>query len=212
MNHPEGISIRKFYPIIRKLHLYLGLFISPYILIFALSTIMLNHNWRLGEETAGKDNTKRFAKQIKAPVGAGSLAQAKDILEQLNLTGEIGYINHLPREGRLIFPVMKPGLEIDVKVDIRNHIATIEPRQTNFWKRLIYLHKSPGPHNADIRGNWLYTRLWWVLADSIVYLLLFLTTGGVYLWTVVQAEWKPGLIFLGLGMVSFFFITLVLSR
>jgi len=207
-----GFSSRNFYLSIRKLHLYLGLFISPYLLVFALSTITLNHNWRLGAESDSKDKTPLSTRQIKPPAGEGSLAQAKDILGQLNLTGEIGYINHLQREGRLIFPVMKPGLEIDVEFNFRNNTATVEQRQSNFWKRLVYLHKSPGPHNANIRGNWLFTRLWWVLADSTVYLLLFLTAGGVYLWTVIRAERKPGLIFLGLGMACFFLIALVLSH
>jgi hypothetical protein len=32
----------------RKLHLYLGLFIGPHVLISALSTLYLNHGWRPG--------------------------------------------------------------------------------------------------------------------------------------------------------------------
>ncbi len=205
------VSLRDFYLFIRKLHLYLGLFISPYVLLFAVSTMVLNHNWRLGEEADGKDNTRRFVRQIKPPAGAGSLEQAKDILRQLGIAGEIGYINRLVREGKLVFPVMKPGLETQVVFDLRTNTTTVEQRGTNFWKKLIYLHKSTGPHNANIRGNWIYTRLWRILADSVVYVLLFLTTGGIYLWAMMKAERKPGLICLGLGMVCFFLIVAALS-
>jgi hypothetical protein len=210
---PPGttLSNRSLYLCIRKLHFYLGLFVSPYVLLFAVSTIVLNHNWKLGDEPDANGKTWRFVRQIRPPTGAGSLEQAKDILRQLGMAGEILYINHLPREGKLAFPVMKPGLETKVEFDVQNNSAIIEQQRTNFWKKLVYLHKSPGPHNANIRGNWIYTRLWRVLADSVVYGLLFLTTGGVYLWAVIKAERKSGLISLGLGMVCFVLIVVILS-
>jgi hypothetical protein len=206
-----GSGRRNFYLIIRKLHLYLGLFISPYVLVFAVSTIMLNHNGKLGEEGDEKTNPRQFVRQIQSPAGAESLEQAKDILRQLGLTGEIGYINHLVPEGKLAFPVMKPGLETQVDFDLHTKTATVEQRRTNFWKRLVYLHKSPGQHNANIRGNWIFTRLWRILVDSVVYVLLFLTTGGVYLWAVIKAERKTGLICLGAGMACFWSIVAALS-
>ncbi len=34
-----------FYLWSRDIHLYVGLFASPYVIVFALSTILLNHNW-----------------------------------------------------------------------------------------------------------------------------------------------------------------------
>jgi hypothetical protein len=189
----------------------LGLFISPYALLFAVSTIVLNHNWKLADEPGANGNTLQFVRQIRPPTGAGSLDQAQDILRQLGMTGEIGYINHRPREGKLDFSVQKPGKEISVEVDLRIYSATVGQRETNFWKKLVYLHKSPGPHNANIRGNWIYTRIWKILADSVVYLLLFLTTGGVYLWAVIKAERKSGLVSLGLGTLCFILIVAVLS-
>jgi hypothetical protein len=205
----NALSNRRFYLLLRKLHLYLGLFISPYLLVFALSTIAINHNWKLKDDE--NERAQRFVRQINFPSGAGNLEQAKDILRQLGMSGEIGYINHLPREGRLAFPVMKPGMEIQVDFDLRTNATTIEQHGTNFWKKLVYLHKSPGPHNANIRGNWIYTRWWRVLVDSVVYVLLFLTAGGIYLWAVIKAERKPGLICLGLGMACFFLIAVALS-
>jgi hypothetical protein len=210
--HPSAIlSKYSFYFCIRKLHLYLGLFISPFVLLFAVSTIALNHNWGLGEEPDNNGNMHRLVRQVELPAESGNLDKAQDILRQLGVAGEIGFINHLPREGRLVFTVMKPGREISVDVNLQTGNASIEQQATNFWKRLVYLHKSPGPHNANIRGNWIYTRLWKILADSVVYLLIFLTAGGVYLWTVIRAERKPGLVCLGLGMVCFTFMVFALS-
>jgi hypothetical protein len=46
-------------------------------------------------------------------------------------------------------------------------------------------------------------RFWAWLADAAVYLLLFSTASGVYLWTVLRAERRTGLLFLGGGVLSF---------
>lgn len=204
------ISNNSFYLSIRKLHLYLGLFISPFVLLFAVSTIVLNHNWGLLEEP-DNSHTQRLVRQVSLPMESGNLEKAQDILRQLGIAGEIGFINHLPREGKLVFTVMKPGREISVDVNLQTGTANVDQQATNFWKRLVYLHKSPGPHNANIRGNWVYTRIWKILADSVVYLLIFLTAGGVYLWAVIRAERKPGLVCLGLGMACFTLLVFALS-
>ena len=56
---------------------------------------------------------------------------------------------------------------------------------------------------ADIRGNWFYMRLWSWLADATVYFTLFLTVSGVYLWYVLRAERKIGVLLLASGAITF---------
>jgi hypothetical protein len=51
--------------------------------------------------------------------------------------------------------------------------------------------------------KWGITKLWGWLADTSVYLSLFLTVSGVYLWVLLKAERKTGLVILGGGVVSF---------
>ena len=41
------------------------------------------------------------------------------------------------------------------------------------------------------------------IADATVYLTLFLTLSGVYMWAVLKVERKSGLLFMGAGCVSF---------
>ena len=91
-----------------------------------------------------------------------------------------------------------------MRVDLASGVTELEQRETGIWDAMVYLHKMPGPHNVSVRGNWIMTRIWGWLADWTVYLLLFVTASGVYLWTVLKAERKAGLIFLGTGVLSFF--------
>jgi len=47
-------------------------------------------------------------------------------------------------------------------------------------------------------------RLWFWVADATVYLVLFITVSGVYLWYLVRAQRRIGMVLMAAGAVSFF--------
>ena len=203
------MASRRFYRTTRDLHLYLGLFISPVLLVYAISVVLLNHAylpWGGGEEEGATTSTVR----VSVPDEDNSLELAKRIREQLGASAEIGYVNLDQEEHRLSFPLEKPGESAMVRVDLATGVAEIETRRTGVWDAMIYLHRMPGPHNVAIRGNWFFTRLWGWVADATVYLTLFLTATGVYLWALMKADRKAGLLFLGSGALSLFFLDFAL--
>jgi hypothetical protein len=81
--------------------------------------------------------------------------------------------------------------------------ATITTRPQSIGDALVYLHKMPGPHNADVRGNSGLIRAWFVLADTTAYVLLFITLSGIYLWAALRAERRIGLLLLIAGAATF---------
>ena len=91
-----------------------------------------------------------------------------------------------------------------MEIDLAARTAAISQRDTGLGDALVALHKSPGPHLVDIRMNWLPMSVWQWLADVTVYLLLFISISGVYLWAVLRAERRIGLALIGAGAVSFF--------
>jgi hypothetical protein len=66
-----------------------------------------------------------------------------------------------------------------LNLDARSAVVT--KHATGMWSASIYLHKMPGQHLANLRGNWVYMRIWRWLADGVVYLVLFLSISGIYL-------------------------------
>jgi hypothetical protein len=208
----------RLYPIVRDLHLYFGLFISPFVLVFACSVFFLVHAWlpRMAGTRGGLP--RRIATRVRLPPNLDRLENrrrvdaVRPVLDQLGVTGEIYSIRHLPREHKLVITVSLPGRETTVDLDYAQRVATITPRDTGLAEAFVYLHKSPGPHLALIRGNWAITRIWRFLADAAVYVLLFLSLSGIYLWTVLRAERTVGLVLIGLGAMSFFGIVYALSR
>jgi hypothetical protein len=132
-------------------------------------------------------------------------------MRQVGVTGEVGWLDRKPKEHRLSFPVDKPGQQIKVRVDLATGDTEIDQRNTGAWDALVLLHKKPGPHNVALRGNWLPLRIWGWLADATSYLLLFLSASGIYLWSVLRAERRAGLIFLGAGALTFFLLVLAVA-
>lgn len=190
---------------LRDLHLYLGLFISPFVLLFALSVFYLNHAKLIpGERPAHTYSDLAIPEGFDRLKGIEAIEQAKTLLPQVGVTGEIGFLRYNPGEHRLTFPVSKAGSEATVDVDLDARTAVVKRRAMSVFESLSYLHKMPGPHNVAIRGNWIGTRIWRIFADTTIYLLLFISLSGIYLWWAIRAERRAGLALLAAGAVTFF--------
>jgi hypothetical protein len=203
-----------FYRLIRDLHLYLGLFISPFVLVFAISVFFLVHSWlpRLGPATSTKRvvSALPLTERLQTLSGRPLIEALKPVLEKAGVRGEVGFIRRLVKENKLIIPVTIPGRETTVSISLGDGAATVETRETGLADAMVTLHKSPGQHGPDIRMNWLYMKVWRWMADATVYLTLFISVSGIYLWYVLRAERATGLILLCAGAVTFFGMAYVL--
>ena len=208
----------RFYLLNRDLHLYLGLFISPFVLVFAVSVFFLVHAWVPGT-TAGP-STARVVATSALPIpgnlqtlsGRPLVDALRPALEKAGVRGEIGFVRHLVKEETFIIPVTIPGRETTVTLDIAGGEATIATRETGLADALVTLHKSPGQHGPGIRMNWFFMRAWRWMADATVYLVLFISVSGIYLWYVLRAERAVGVILIFAGALSFFGMAYVLSH
>ena len=193
------------YRLIRDMHLYAGLFVSPFVVIFAISVLSLNHSWVPGGESPG---TSRPARSLVITPAGNDLDLAGSIQRQLGIDGEIDFIRTNEAEGSISFPITAPGYRATIQTDLRTGATQVEEERTGIVSAMNYLHKMPGPHNVAVRGNWIGTRAWKWFADATVYLLLFLTASGIYLWAVLKRERKVGLLLMGAGAATFFALVL----
>jgi len=188
----------------RDLHLYGGLFLSPFLLVFAVSVFFLNH----GKVAPGQWMSVETVQNVQVPVdidrvqGQEAIAAGQTIMRQVGVDGEIGFTRFVRQTRHFIFPVSKPGMEASIDVDVGARAAIVSRRQTGLWERVAYLHKMPGPHNVAIRGNWPPTNAWRVFADLTVYLALFITISGIYLWWAIRAERRAGVVLLSAGFLT----------
>jgi len=206
----------RFYRLIRDLHLYFGLFISPFVLVFAISVFFLVHA-RL-PRIASETSTTRVVSALPLPSDLQTLSgrplieALKPALEKAEVRGEVGFVRHMVKEEKLIIPVTIPGRETTVSINIASREATIVTRETGLADALVVLHKFPGQHGPNIRMNWFAMKVWSWMADATVYLILFISVSGIYLWYVLRAERKVGFILLFAGALSFFGMAYALSH
>ena len=208
----------RFYLLNRDLHLYLGLFISPFVLVFAVSVFFLVHAWVPGI-TAGPSTTRVVATSalpipgdLQTLSGRPLIDALRPALEKAGVRGEIGFVRHLVKEEKFIIPVTIPGRETTVSLSLASGEATIATRETGLADALVTLHKSPGQHGPGIRMNWFFMRAWRWMADATVYLVLFISLSGIYLWYVLRAERSVGVILIFAGALSFFGMAYALSH
>jgi hypothetical protein len=196
---------KRLYLVLRDLHLYCGLFISPFIVLFAVSVFVLVHPM-----SSAVASSSRLVQGLALPQNLESLSglarveAVRPVLNQAGVRGEIGFIRHIPKEHRLEIPVTVPGRETTLDLDLRARTATVTERQSGLLDAFVQLHKAPGPHLADIRMNWMAMSVWRWFADATVYLLLFLTASGIYMWAILRSERRVGFVLLTTGAVTFF--------
>ena len=193
--------IKDYYALIRSFHIYFGLFISPGIIIFGISVLAFNHVRFLNQI-----NPVQFLHEIRTklddiPYDTTDLGTAKAIIRKLNINGEIDYITK--NDDQISFPVNKPGLKTRVFVNTNTDSVVIARQMEGPVRAMNYLHSMPGQHNASIRGNSLFMKIWRLMADAVVYLLIFLILSGIYLWYFLEFERRTGLYILILGMLFF---------
>lgn len=198
---------KRFYRVTRDLHLYFGLFISPFVLVFAVSVFFLVHSPSLKSASGiGPESTitdLSLPADLETVSGRERINKLKPVLERLGVQGEFGWVQHFPKQHRFVIPVTVPGQVTTVTLDLTKREASIARSNTGLMDALVVLHMSPGQHLADIRKNWFFMRVWSWLADATVYLTLFITVSGVYLWFVLRAERVVGISLLAAGAVSF---------
>ncbi|HSB17289.1 MAG TPA: hypothetical protein VLE22_22755 [Bryobacteraceae bacterium] len=207
---------KRFYTVTRDLHLYIGLFLAPFVLVFAVSVFFLVHSWLPG--VAPEPGPPRTVTGVLIPNGVENLDGRKRVdavravLDPLGVAGEVTVIRHIRNERRLVIPVIVPGRETTVDINLETRTALVSTRTTGIWDALVTLHKAPGPHLVAIRMNWFPMRVWKWLADATVWLVLFLSVSGIYLWAVLRAERRIGLVLIAAGATSFFGVIYALVR
>lgn len=191
--------MKKYYLPVRALHLYIGLFISPFVIIFAISVLVFDHPQFINKIAPLKDLPIVNVKLDSVPIRSTDMLTAKAILKKLDIGGEVDYINK--NDSSFSFPVRTPGIINRVSVNTLNGKVSVVRTEAGALRGTTYLHSMPGPHNVAIRGNSGFIKVWRYIIDTLVYSLLFLTISGVFLWYFLQSERKLGILAAGLGIL-----------
>ena len=186
----------------RKLHYYLGIYFLFFLWMFALSGLLLNHGgWSFAQFFPNRKVTI-VERTLQAPTSLSDLDQARDLLRQFGVQGEISLNAARPDPVRLDFNVSRPGHVYQIQADLTQGRAKITHTEYNVWGILRTLHSFVGVSLDDSRNqrDWVLTTVWAYSMDAIAAGVIFMVFTGLYMWWGLREKRLLGLLALGLGL------------
>ena len=187
----------------RRLHYYLGLFTLLFVWLFSFTGLLLNHQWKFAEfwDTRQQSTSEQ---EIIAPAPGSDLDQARDILRQLGLRGEIEWTVTRGDASRFDFRVSRPGHICEVQTDLARNRATVKRIDLNVWGVMRILHSFTGVRMDDSRNGryWLLTSVWALAMDAVAAALILMVLSSLYMWFELRTKRLWGTIAVSAGLLS----------
>jgi len=187
----------------RKLHYYAGLFLLFFMWLFAVTGLVLNHpTWSFAESwTKRKETNSERAITALGPELRGDLAQAKEIMRQLGIEGDILWTTTRTDTNQFVFQVRRPGHYYFIKADLAVNRVILRHSEVNLWGVMKVLHVFSGVQLDDPRQSrdWKLTTVWAYSMDAVAAGLIFMVLSSLYLWWELPQKRLLGAVILGLG-------------
>jgi hypothetical protein len=188
--------------VVRRAHLYMGLFLLPWVVMFGVSSLPLNHNtspapatWTLVAE---------YPFDVEMPAAGDNLRPfGRDMMNAAGITG--GYFVNRANERQI--NVNHPDFLMPSRIIYRadRKRLTVEHRDFAFRQFLSGLHTRGG---YDMGGVW--DSLWAVCVDAVSVALLLWIASGVYMWWHVPVARRWGWLAIAAGIGCFAIIVATL--
>ena len=204
--HPQKPKPPDFRKIFLNLHLYAGLLCAPYLVIYGVSSLNFNHQFKFAQPTEQKSSWETSLPKV--PVGATHQETADRTRDALGMMGWAPYWELRPGEnGDLHFAVEHPGRSYKVHLQASERKAVVEERPKGCWSVLNSLHGLTEVPNSRLSQFWgFYTR-------SSTWVIIFIALSGVWLWTNSKRERKTGTVMILSALAtSIVFMALVVLK
>ena len=195
--------------IMRAGHLYTGLFLAPWMMVYAMSAFFLNHDaWFSGSKPMWADVTDRaFVPDDAFPVA--SEEQAREILIHLNLDGA----HRISQDDEKQMVIYRPCATGYYQVSwLRQESRLVVRKQQpctfySFVNALHYQHGYSRPYSAYLPWG-----TWALIVDLVTVSTVFWVVSGVYIWARRPRKRLPGGACLVAGCLLFAFLAFSLSQ
>ena len=188
----------------RKLHYYLGLYFLFFLWLFAFTGLLINHSSWAFAEFWPKRQVSSYERAVQAPPPGNDLAQARDLMRQVDIVGEIQWGAPRKDSSHLDFQVARPGRNFAIKADLEHGSVRVERTDLNAWGIMRALHTFTGTRINDTKNqrDWVLTTIWALSMDAVALGMVILVLGGVYMWFGLKGKRAFGLVALVLGIVT----------
>jgi hypothetical protein len=179
------------YTIVRKIHLYSGLSLLGFVLMyFVTGYILTHHSWFPSEQAEPVEETYDFI----YPADKSLAEVSVHIQGTYGLRGKRA-VPKTNRDSTLTFRYFHPGTSFEAIVSPKDQKLVIKTQAQNFRQIAVAFHRI---HNYG--GGWIYSLYAFMMDLTSLSMIVFALT-GIYLWLqLVKYKWLGyGVLFLSLG-------------
>ena len=187
----------------RKLHYYIGLYLLFFVWLYSLTGLLLNHSTWQFQQFWPNRRVSAEERPIQDPAAGSDLEQARELIRQFGIHGEIVLPVGRPTPTRLEVRANRPGYNYVILADLTQSRARLETTHVNSWGVVRAMHEFIGVRlaGAGTRRNWPITSIWALSMDAISLGLIVMVVGGYYLWWGLARKRAWGVVALALGVL-----------
>lgn len=196
-----------FSKLLRRSHMYLALFLTPWILVYALSTIGMNHRPFF---TKTGDNPVQFEKESEQiytgifPLQATARQIAFQLLKGLNLEGTFS-VQERPEGERITILRQDPVFPRRITFAPRSGLLVVERQVFSTHTFLERMHRRRGyQHDLFLEDTWA------VSVDLVIVAMVFWALSGLWMWWELRSTrmWGSACLLLGFGLFAAFLFSI----
>jgi len=190
-----------FSKLVRRTHMYLALFLTPWMLGYAVSTIAMNHRMPRPADFV-KEREQTYPNGFEA--GTPPREIARQILSDLELDGAFGVQGPAP-DGRLTINrqgMLTPRRITFTPADGRVVVERLDLETSGFLNRFHRRRGYQQPFAAD--------RAMAVSVDAVIVAMVFWALSGLWMWWEMRATrwWGIACATTGIGIFALFILTI----
>jgi hypothetical protein len=187
--------------LIRRSHMYLALFLTPWMVGYAASTLLMNH--AAGRPVVFVSESERPYNTSFEP-GTPPRVVAEQILSELDLEGTFGVAAPSP-DGKLTITrqdIVAPRRVTFYPTEQRLTVERAQPDAVGFLYRFHRRRGYEPPYLAD--------RAMAFSVDLVIAAMVFWALSGLWMWWEMRAtrRWGLACAILGVGIFTFFALTI----
>jgi hypothetical protein len=184
--------------LIRRIHMYFALALAPWVLMYAVSTFVMNHREWFNDGPPPFEKVEERA--LSADVTALNSKQAAEVLlAELGMEGAHNVPPQQP-EGKVVFVRQLVSAPVRVTYDRASRSAVIERQQANAGTVLERLHRRRGWQFPQFKDD-----AWAFSVDAFVVAMLFWVLSGLWLWWELKVTRSLGALAILGGIAAFGF-------
>lgn len=187
--------------VLRRIHLYLALFLTPWVLMYSLSTFVMNHRAQFRGRPPSQPKWERVSERVydgQFPGGADHAVKARQLLMSFDLDGAH---QASMREGKLVIQRNLALQPVRLTFTPESKQLVIERQTLEGSAFLERMHRRRGfQHPYALEDAWAFS------VDLFIAGVLFWALSGLWLWWELKVTRALGGLALlaGLSLFAFF--------